>query len=144
SGSLGGAGALLEGILIACETCQPVLQARFYKDFTIGGTCGEALLDLVTLAARCEFSAALARCRAVREVVAAYDQLREDRLRRRGLLGFDDVKHLMGRWAADEDARLRREAIDFRLDARYDHWLLDEFQDTSRSDWQGLLPLIDE
>jgi hypothetical protein len=25
---------------------------------------------------------------------------------------------------------LRREAVDFRLDARHDHWLLDEFQDT--------------
>jgi hypothetical protein len=34
--------------------------------------------------------------------------------------------------------------VDFRLDARFDHWLLDEFQDTSRADWAGLLPLIDE
>ena len=60
------------------------------------------------------------------------------------MLGFNDVKILMGEWARSEDARLRREAVDFRLDARTDHWLLDEFQDTSRADWTGLQPLIDE
>ncbi|HSP43338.1 MAG TPA: UvrD-helicase domain-containing protein, partial [Luteolibacter sp.] len=65
-------------------------------------------------------------------------------LRRNGMLQFNDVKLLMGEWARDEDARLRREAVDFRLDAHHDHWLLDEFQDTSRADWTGLLPLIDE
>jgi ATP-dependent exoDNAse (exonuclease V) beta subunit len=89
-------------------------------------------------------AAALLRTRAVREVVAVYDALCEQRLRRRGMLGFDDVKVLMGAWARGEDARLRREAVDFRLDGRYDHWLLDEFQDTSLADWVGLLPLIDE
>ncbi|HVJ46667.1 MAG TPA: 3'-5' exonuclease, partial [Luteolibacter sp.] len=72
------------------------------------------------------------------------DKLCEERLRKRGLLGFDDVKVLMGQWVSGEDARLRREAVDFRLDARYDHWLLDEFQDTSGPDWSGLFPLIDE
>ncbi|MGC4014341.1 MAG: 3'-5' exonuclease [Luteolibacter sp.] len=63
---------------------------------------------------------------------------------RKGLLGFDDVKVLMGRWAGDEDARVRREIVDFRLDARYDHWLLDEFQDTSVAEWLGIVPLLDE
>ena len=48
------------------------------------------------------------------------------------------------RWIASEDARLRREAVDFRLDARYEHWLLDEFQDTSRAEWIGIVPLLDE
>jgi len=39
------------------------------------------------------------------------------------------------------DARL---AIDFRLDAQFDHWLLDEFQDTSFGQWSVLRNLIDE
>ncbi len=99
---------------------------------------------MVQLAAQCELAAALLRTRAVREVVSVFDDLCAQRLRRRGLLGFNDVKILMGEWARGEDARLRREAVDFRLDARIDHWLLDEFQDTSRADWTGLLPLIDE
>jgi ATP-dependent exoDNAse (exonuclease V) beta subunit len=122
----------------------PHLAARFYKDFTIDGATAVALREALMMLANCEMAAACERTQAVRAVVEVYDGLCEKRLRRRGRLGFDDVKLLMGAWSHSEDARLRREAVDFRLDARYDHWLLDEFQDTSRSDWAGLVPLIDE
>jgi ATP-dependent exoDNAse (exonuclease V) beta subunit len=144
SGSLGGASGLLENVLQAAATTTGPVTLKYYKEFAIGGPAGGALREMVNLAARCEMAAALMRTRAVRDVVAVYDSRCESQLRRRGLLGFDDVKILMGEWVKGEDARLRREAVDFRLDARYDHWLLDEFQDTSRSDWMGLLPLIDE
>lgn len=40
-----------------------------------------------------------------------------------------------------EQERLR---IDYRLDARYDHWLLDEFQDTNHVQWSVIENLIDE
>lgn len=144
SGSLGGATSLLASVLAATASGDGSLSVKFQKDFFIGGPAGDALREMVRLAARCEMAAALHRTRAVREVVALYDARCEKQLRRRGLLGFDDVKILMGEWVKGEDSRLRREAVDFRLDARYEHWLLDEFQDTSRSDWTGLLPLIDE
>jgi ATP-dependent exoDNAse (exonuclease V) beta subunit len=32
----------------------------------------------------------------------------------------------------------------YRLDGWFDHWLLDEFQDTSRSQWAALAPLVEE
>lgn len=144
SGSLGGATSLLDSILMASANTDGPLEVKLYKEFTIGGATGDALRCMVTLAARCELAAALHRTRAVREVVSIYDACCEKQLRRRGLLGFNDVKILMGEWVKGEDARLRREAVDFRLDARHEHWLLDEFQDTSRADWTGLLPLIDE
>ena len=144
SGSLGGATSLLASVLAATANGDGPLSVKFQKEFLIGGPAGDALREMVHLAARCEMAAALQRTRAVREVVSVYDARCEKQLRRRGLLGFDDVKVLMGEWVKGEDARLRREAVDFRLDARYEHWLLDEFQDTSRSDWMGLLPLIDE
>ena len=144
-GSLGGQiPSLLANILEAVATTTGPLNVKSQKDFTIGGATADALRAMVTLAARCELAAALQRTRAVRELVALYDDLCAKRLRANGLLGFDDVKILMGEWVRDEDARLRREAVDFRLDARTDHWLLDEFQDTSRADWTGLLPLIEE
>lgn len=108
------------------------------------GKAAETWRKLFYLLAGCELSAAVARTRAVADLVGALDRECERRLRRRGMLGFDDVKVLMGRWTDDEEARLRREAVDFRLDARYDHWLLDEFQDTSRAEWQGMVPLLDE
>ena len=144
-GSLGNpVSSLLESILEAVATSSGPLIVKSYKEFTIGGPAGDALRAMVELAARCELAAALIRTRAVRDLVAVYDALCAKRLRHKGLLGFDDVKILMGAWAHGENARLRREAVDFRLDARTDHWLLDEFQDTSRADWTGLLPLIDE
>jgi ATP-dependent helicase/nuclease subunit A len=144
SGSLGGMNKLLESIMTAGGNSNGPLRASHYKEFLIGGAAGDALRDLVRLAARCEMAAALLRTRAVREVVSVFDACCEKQLRRRGLLGFDDVKLLMGEWVKGEDARLRREAVDFRLDARHEHWLLDEFQDTSGPDWLGLRPLIDE
>jgi ATP-dependent helicase/nuclease subunit A len=145
SGSLGGATGLLESVLAAVAAGGGGgLEVKFYKEFVIDGQAGETLREIMQLAARCEWAAALLRTRAVREVMAVYDALCETRQRRRGMLGFDDVKFLMGDWVTSEAARMRREAVDFRLDGRYDHWLLDEFQDTSRSDWLGLLPLIDE
>lgn len=144
SGSLSGAAGMLGNVITAADSVNGPLMVKYYKEFLIGGPAGDALRDMVNLAARCELAAALHRTRAVREVVSVYDDLCEKQLRRRGLLGFDDVKILMGEWVRSEDARLRREAVDFRLDARHEHWLLDEFQDTSRADWLGLLPLIDE
>ncbi|HVU36680.1 MAG TPA: UvrD-helicase domain-containing protein, partial [Opitutaceae bacterium] len=42
---------------------------------------------------------------------------------------------------ADEATRL---LLDYRLDAEIDHWLLDEFQDTSFGQWSVLRNLIDE
>lgn len=145
SGSLGSPSGLLASVLEAiAATDSGPLEAKFYKSFVLGGTAGSALREALLLLARCEWAAALGRTRALREVIAVHDRLAERHLRRRGRLGFDDVKSLMGQWARGEDARLRREAVDFRLDERHEHWLLDEFQDTSGADWLGLLPLLDE
>lgn len=144
SGSLGKASGLLSAMLTADFLSAGPLTLKFHREFTIAGPAADVLRQLVLLAARCELAAAVRRTRAVREVIAVFDDLCDRRLRRKGMLGFNDVKILMGEWASGEDARLRREAVDFRLDARIDHWLLDEFQDTSRADWAGLLPLIDE
>ncbi|MCU0776510.1 MAG: UvrD-helicase domain-containing protein [Akkermansiaceae bacterium] len=144
SGSLSDKSTLREGLFAAVAAGGKPIILKLYKEFTIDGPAADALRRMVELAACCEFAAALQRTRAVREVVAAFDAVCERRLRRHGMLQFNDVKLLMGEWARGEDARLRREAVDFRLDSRIDHWLLDEFQDTSRADWTGLLPLIDE
>jgi len=143
SGSLGSATGLLSGVLEQAGA-SGAMELKFYKPFSFHGPGADALRGMVRLAAQCEMAAACHRTRAVRDVVSVFDRLADVRLRRRGLLGFDDVKRLMGEWVQGEDARLRREVVDFRLDARYEHWLLDEFQDTSREDWLGLVPLIDE
>ena len=144
SGSLGKASGLVPKILEHVPGSSGPINISYYQPLLITGMAAQALRQLVELAAHCELAAALSRTRGIREVIAAYDSLVERGLRAKGKLGFDDVKRLMGAWMKNEDARLRRESVDFRLDATYGHWLLDEFQDTSRDEWDALLPLIDE
>lgn len=63
-------------------------------------------------------------------------------VRRRGRVGFADLTHILS------EAGLAREgvgqAIGFRLDQRFDHWMLDEFQDTNRKQWDVVRGLLQE
>ena len=142
SGSLSDASSLTTSVLEwGGRDEAPVLQ--HYKPFQPGPSVGKPLSRMVTLLIDCELGAAVERTTAVLELVERYDRECERRLRRRGLLGFDDLKILMGAWMAGPGAGLGQDHIDFRLDAQGRHWLLDEFQDTSPSEWHGLEPLLD-
>lgn len=106
--------------------------------------------------------------RGIHTVLRGYEAVYHDLVRRAGKLTFADVQRLLmpegghgfaGRKAprlasADEgsleglrdnaDAEDGRLLVDWRLDAKFDHWLLDEFQDTSHGQWSVLRSLIDE
>ncbi len=104
-----------------------------------------------------ELEAKLARTRGIRELLNHYERVYGEQVRRRGQLTFQDVQLLLARRADEgrgdaadsplftqlpgEEDRLR---IDYRLDARYDHWLLDEFQDTNLLQWRVVENLVDE
>jgi ATP-dependent helicase/nuclease subunit A len=88
-----------------------------------------------------EISQLLSRSRALHEVLAAFDNIYQGIVRSLGQLTFADVAHLLAGQAGSSDWVSR---VGFRLDGKYDHWLLDEFQDTSRLQWRVLQPLIDE
>jgi ATP-dependent exoDNAse (exonuclease V) beta subunit len=65
-----------------------------------------------------------------------------DRLTRRvGLLTFADITDLL---AAQVELDEWRAVAGYRLDSRFDHWMLDEFQDTSRPQWKVLSSFVDE
>lgn len=66
---------------------------------------------------------------------AEYDRL----VRSRGNLEFSDLPRLIMN-LGDEV----RKYLEFRLDSRFSAWGLDEFQDTSREQWEALKNLIDE
>ncbi len=134
---------ILEDLAAAADGSGEI-KVMFNKGFFLRGIVAEGFRDLVKLAARCEMAAAVERTKGIYLLIAAYDAAIGRELRNRGKLEFQDIKVLMGKWRYSEDARLQREAIDFRLDSRYQHWLLDEFQDTSADDWNGLSPLVNE
>jgi len=93
-----------------------------------------------------ELKAKLDRTRGIHELLAAFDAQYDELFRRQGRLTFADLPALL---AADNGHSLFGEAedrlnLDYRLDGAIDHWLLDEFQDTSTSQWGVIENLIDE
>lgn len=99
----------------------------------------EAILDqeLLCRAQRTQGMAAL---------MALYEAEYARRVRSRGRLSFADVQRLLAAATTDGAEWADGESGDlwFRLDGRYDHWLFDEFQDTSRVQWNVVRGLVDE
>lgn len=87
------------------------------------------------------------RTQGMHRLIEHYESVYDEQIRRRGFLTFEDALHAlrhehlsMGAPTSGVDHML----IDYRLDGRLDHWLLDEFQDTSTMQWKVLSNLIDE
>lgn len=98
---------------------------------------------------RVELEGRLARSRALYDLVARFEGPYHQLIRGAGRLTFTDITGLLAAaegavWGGGTVRPLDRQQMDFRLDATYDHWLLDEFQDTSRLQWQALRNLVDE
>jgi ATP-dependent helicase/nuclease subunit A len=83
----------------------------------------------------------LARSASLHGFMADFDALHQQLAGRAGILAFDDITHALATRADDGDWH---HTVAWRLDQRFDHWLLDEFQDTSRPQWRVLKAFIDE
>lgn len=109
-----------------------------------------ALLAVARAVMRAELTRRIEMTRGLHAVLAAYDEVYHHTVRRAGRLTFADVQRLLlpagegGRRLSTESDGEGRLLIDYRLDAETDHWLLDEFQDTSFGQWSVLKNLIDE
>jgi ATP-dependent helicase/nuclease subunit A len=117
-------------------------------------TLSEDACAALAVLTRAVFSGELTRrlemTQGIHTVLSGYEAIYHDVVRRAGKLTFADVQRLLMPEAGapglslggeGEDGRL---FVDWRLDAKYDHWLLDEFQDTSLGQWSVLRNLIDE
>jgi ATP-dependent exoDNAse (exonuclease V) beta subunit len=101
-----------------------------------------ALLEELKLAlAWPVFEDALIRSRSLHDFMARFESVYSARVRSSGIVTFADITDLLSRRAEQEDWRL---AVGYRLDQRFEHWLLDEFQDTSRAQWSVLRAFIEE
>lgn len=107
-----------------------------------------ALADLARLVIGGELARRLETTRGIHAVLRGYEQTYHALVRRAGRMTFSDVQRLLaptaGAPALSGEPGGDRLFIDYRLDAEIDHWLLDEFQDTSFGQWSVLRNLIDE
>ncbi|RYD78705.1 MAG: hypothetical protein EOP84_13920, partial [Verrucomicrobiaceae bacterium] len=107
----------------------------------ISGRLARAMTRLIGGYVRAEIEARATRTVGLWSLLWAYESIYSAEVRRRGGLGFADVTRLLAEGGLTEHGRAR---IESRLDARYGHWLIDEFQDTSRGQWEVLEGLVDE
>ena len=94
-----------------------------------------------------ELEIKLERTRGIHGLLTAYEERYDVQVRRAGRLMFGDLPLLL----APSDGRVLlggkapdRLDLEYRLDGEFDHWLLDEFQDTSTVQWRAVENLIDE
>ena len=104
-----------------------------------------AIRILVRQGGRLLLHQAALRTEAVRKWYCRWCGLYADELWRRGKLQFGDLPKLLrdgdpfGRGDAAGEEWLRE--IEYRMNSRFRHFLLDEFQDTSRAQWAVLEPM---
>ena len=136
---------------IEAKSC--IITVNRQKQKLDGRTC-DAFRSIITHIVGAEIRMRLERTQGAWQVLELFERSWSQRVRRRGRLTFQDMELILAghEFVQDlprpmlsqvpgEEERLR---IDYRLDARYDHWLLDEFQDTNYTQWSVIENLIDE
>ena len=111
----------------------------------LGESACAALSGLVRHVMAAEFNRRLQTTRGIHAIIREYELAYNEAVRRRGRLTFADVQRLLEPKSGSAEGSLPDSlALEFRLDGGVDHWLLDEFQDTSFGQWSILRNLIDE
>ncbi len=108
-----------------------------------------AIAVLVRRLVGLELGRRMAVTQGIAKVMRTFDALYDAEVRRAGRLTFADLQQLLSPERAMAGAQggageLDRAGLDYRIDARLDHWLFDEFQDTSYQQWKILERLVDE
>ncbi len=108
---------------------------RLRKDGSIEAVCEAFRASLIGA----ELRSRLASSAALYRLLRRYEDIYQTTVRGTGALTFADVTEILTGHAGQ-----LKDDIAYRLDGRHKHWLLDEFQDTSRTQWAVLEPLVSE
>lgn len=121
------------------------------KEVSLGERASLLLHRALQVVVGRELHAACMRTQGRSRLVGLYEKAYQRHVRSAGRLCFSDLALLLsGRLdpGGSSDWQERwpqlRSDMEYRLDARYDHWLFDEFQDTSRRQWRVFENIVDE
>ena len=139
-------GKILQQLLTAPEKLggEPFPVEYFNKVYELPPDLGAPLLRLLQAVLGTEFVRSLVGTSAFGSLLEVYDRQYATTVRESGLLVFHDLPVLLLRAFGGAEERGTGLDLGYRLDRQVDHWLLDEFQDTSRLQWRVLEPLATE
>lgn len=131
----------------AIENLRAALQSeneRSGTDSTILIRMAQLAKTLENLAIPCKLHQAAKRSENLHKLLAGYAAIYDLRMKAEGRLSFDDIsrmaQELMLREPGNE--KLMRHHIAYHWGGELSHWMLDEFQDTSESQFRTLEPLL--
>ncbi len=121
------------------------------KKTPISNATAEALINLQVAVIGGEFRRRLQMTRGIGQVLRRHDEVYTTTVRRAGFMTFGDIQRVLrpdspggASLLPHANAEEARRMMEWRLDGKIEHWLLDEFQDTSRGQWAVLRNLVDE
>ena len=93
-----------------------------------------------------EFESLLERSRSLHALMEKFEDSYASNVRSAGLVTFGDITDSLAQKAESKNGHGEtwRTTAGYRMDQTFDHWLLDEFQDTSRPQWAVLKTFIEE
>ena len=116
------------------------------KNYEIAGQLLQDLLRILKHVRALMIYRALERTKSIYDLLEAFHKEFSLIGRTRGYISFDDIPYLL---RPDEKSDLalpfsERAGVEERLDAAIDHYMLDEFQDTSDAQYRAMERLLDE
>ena len=114
--------------------------------WNFNGKAAEAALEFLAVMVGQELLTRCKRTQGIRQVIDAYEADYASTVRGRGRLSFADLARLLAKAQGDGSWADVTGTADlwYRMDGRVDHWLFDEFQDTSAQQWSIVNALVRE
>ncbi len=102
--------------------------------------CADIIDDMLEMLFSEHFARLCDATKAIGKIAELYEIEYDKNVRARGNITFSDMPFLL----SDPERAMEKELIEYKLDAKFNHWLFDEFQDTSYVQWNVLRNLVEE
>lgn len=113
------------------------------KSYLLSPSAARGLKSLCASMVKTLVSRNAMRMQGMYSIMEKFEKLYDREVRGAGMMTFNDIARLLLPNEQEERSELLNK-VQFRLDGWFDHWMLDEFQDTSMMQWHIVRPFLDE